>query len=60
MSQKIEKKILYPKMFWLGIKNNVFSCKNQKLGLNKSSKGPLIFQKILFFILFDIITPIPW
>ena len=46
-------------MLWLRIKNNVFSCKNQKLGLNKSSKGPLIFRKILFFILFNIITPIP-
>ncbi len=47
-------------MFWLRIENNVFSCKNRKLGLKKSSKGgsPLIFRKIIFSILFDIITPL--
>jgi hypothetical protein len=43
------------------MKNNVFSCKNQKLDLKKSLKGgrPLIFRKKFFSILFDIITPLP-
>jgi hypothetical protein len=40
-------------------KNNVFSCKNQKLDLKIKFKSIDFSKKIFFLILFDIITPLP-